>query len=59
MFTKTLGFFIFLIIFLMGFGMLVFLALFVGYWLTVIGLEAVNPKLAHKMIGYKEGEEED
>lgn len=58
MFTKTLGFFIFLLIFLMGFGMLVFLALFVGYWLTVIGLEAINPKLAHKMIGYKEEEEE-
>lgn len=58
MFTKTLGFFIFLLIFLMGFGMLVFLALFVGYWLTVIGLEAINPKLAHKMIGYKEEEEQ-
>ena len=59
MFTKTLGFFIFLLIFLMGFGMLVFLALFVGYWLTVIGLEAINPKLALKMIGYKEEEEQE
>ena len=59
MFTKTLGFFIFLLIFLMGFGMLVFLALFVGYWLTVIGLEAISPKLAHKMIGYKEEEEQE
>ena len=58
MFTKTLGFFIFLIIFLMGFGMLLFLSLFVGYWLTLIGIEAVNPKLAHKMIGHKEDEEE-
>jgi hypothetical protein len=58
MFTKTLGFFIFLLIFIMGFGMLVFLALFVGYWLTVIGLEAINPKLAHKMIGYKEEEDQ-
>ncbi len=34
--------------------MLLFLGLFVGYWLTLIGLEAINPKLAHKMIGYKE-----
>ena len=39
----------------MGFSMLLFLALFVGYWLTLIAVEAVNPKLAHKMIGYKEG----
>lgn len=54
MFTKTLGFFIFVLIFLMGFSMLLFLGLFVGYWLTLIGIEALNPKLAHKMIGYKE-----
>lgn len=54
MFTKTLGFFIFLFIFLMGFSMLLFLGLFVGYWLTLIAVEAINPKLAHKMIGYKE-----
>ncbi len=33
--------------------MLLFLGLFVGYWLTLIGLESINPKLAHKMIGYK------
>lgn len=57
MFTKTLGFFIFLFIFLMGFSMLLFLGLFVGYWLTLIGLEQVSPKLAYKMIGYKEGED--
>lgn len=57
MFTKTLGFFIFLFIFLMGFSMLLFLALFVGYWLTLIAVEAVSPKLAHKMIGYKEGKD--
>lgn len=53
MFTKTLGFFIFLFIFLMGFSMLLFLGLFVGYWLTLLALESINPKLAHKMIGYK------
>ncbi|MEQ9262292.1 MAG: hypothetical protein RLP14_03925 [Owenweeksia sp.] len=53
MFTQVLGFFIFLFIFLMGFSMLLFLGLFVGYWLTLIGLESINPKLAHKMIGYK------
>lgn len=55
MFVKTLGFFIFLFIFLMGFSMLLFLGGFVGYWLTLIAIEAVNPKLAHKMIGHKEG----
>lgn len=56
MFAKTLGFFIFLFIFLMGFGMLLFLGLFVGYWLSLLALESLNPKLAYKMIGYK-GEE--
>lgn len=56
MFTQTLGFFVFLIIFLMGFSMLLFLGLFVGYWLTLLALENFAPKLAHKMIGYKEGE---
>jgi len=56
MFAKTVGFFIFLIIFLMGFGMLLFLVSFVGYWLTVTGMERVNPKLAHKFIGHKEEE---
>ena len=53
MFTQVLGFFIFLFIFGMGFSMLIFLGLFVGYWLTLIGIESVNPKLAHRMIGYK------
>ncbi len=55
MFTKILGFFIFLFIFLMGFSMLLFLGLFVGYWIT---LNMLPKKLAHKMIGYKEGQEE-
>lgn len=54
MFTKLLGFFIFLIIFLMGFSMLLFLSLFVGYWLTLLFVEKVNPKLAYKIIGHKE-----
>lgn len=54
MFTKTLGFFIFLIIFLMGFSMLLFLGLFVGYWLTLLAVESISPKLAHKLIGHKE-----
>ena len=54
MFTKTLGFFIFIFVFLMGFSMLLFLSLFVGYWITLIGIEAVNPKLAYKLIGHKE-----
>lgn len=58
MFTKTLGFFIFLFIFLMGFSMLLFLGLFVGYWLTLIGIEQISPKLAHKMIGHKEEEQD-
>lgn len=58
MFAKTVGFFIFIFIFLMGFGMLVFLSSFVGYWLTLLFIERINPKLAYKMIGYK-GEEEE
>jgi len=38
----------------MGFSMLAFLGLFVGYWLTLIGIEKINPKLAHAIIGHKE-----
>ncbi len=49
---KFLGFLIFLTIFLMGFGMLVFLGGFVGYWLTLLAIEKVSPKLAHRIIGY-------
>ena len=53
---KFLGFLVFLVVALMGFSMLAFLGLFVGYWLTLIGLESINPKLAHALIGYKEDE---
>lgn len=58
MFTKVLGFFIFLFIFGMGFSMLIFLGLFVGYWLTLLGIESISPKLAYKMIGHKEKDQE-
>ena len=54
MFIKLLGFFAFLFIFLMGFSMLIFLAGFVGYWITINFLEKINPKLAYKIIGHKE-----
>lgn len=53
---KFLGFLVFLVVALMGFSMLAFLGLFVGYWLTLIGLESINPKLAHALIGHKEDE---
>tara|TARA_B100000900_G_C20588108_1_gene720488 strand:- start:518 stop:691 length:174 start_codon:yes stop_codon:yes gene_type:complete len=53
---KFIGFLVFLVVALMGFSMLVFLGLFVGYWLTLIGLESVNPKIAHAIIGHKEEE---
>jgi hypothetical protein len=53
MFTKVLGFFIFLFIFGMGFSMLIFLGLFVGYWLTLLGLEKTSPKLLNRMLGEK------
>lgn len=55
---KFLGFLVFLIIFLMGFGMLLFLGGFVGYWLTLLAIEKVSPGLAYKMVGYKEEDEE-
>lgn len=51
---KFVGFLVFLVVALMGFSMLAFLGLFVGYWLTLIGLEAINPKIAHAIIGHKE-----
>ncbi len=51
---KFIGFLVFMIVILMGFSMLFFLGLFVGYWLTLIGLETINPKLAHAIIGHKE-----
>lgn len=53
---KFLGFLIFLVIALMGFSMLFFLGGFVGYWLTLLAVEKVSPKLAHKWVGYKEEE---
>ena len=53
---KFVGFLLFLAVALMGFSMLAFLGLFVGYWLTLIGLESINPKLAHALIGHKEDE---
>ena len=51
---QLLGFFVFLFIFLMGFSMLIFLAGFVGYWITINFLEKINPQLAYKIIGHKE-----
>lgn len=53
---KFLGFLVFIIVLLMGFSMLLFLGLFVGYWLTLIGIESLNPKWAHALIGHKEDE---
>lgn len=32
--------------------MLIFLALFVGYWITLVQLEKIAPKLAYKLIGH-------
>jgi|GEM_PF-6567435 hypothetical protein len=37
---KFIGFLLALLIILTGFSMLLFLGLFVGYWLTLVGLEA-------------------
>ena len=52
--AKFLGFLVFVLIATMGFGMLMFLALFVGYWITLVLVEKVNPSLGHKMIGHIE-----
>ena len=47
---KFLGFLLAVMIILTGFSMLVFLALFVGYWLTLIGLERVMPERIYKWL---------
>ena len=47
---KFLGFLLAIMIILTGFSMLVFLALFVGYWLTLIGLERVMPEHIYKWL---------
>jgi hypothetical protein len=52
--AQFIGFLIFVVIFAMGFSMLIFLGLFVGYWLTLISLERVSPSLVNKIIGHKE-----
>lgn len=54
--AKFLGFLVFVLIATMGFGMLIFLALFVGYWITLVFVEKLNPELAYKMVGHKEEE---
>jgi len=54
--AKFLGFLVFVLVATMGFGMLIFLAMFIGYWLTLLFVEKMSPKLAHKMIGHKEEE---
>ncbi|MEJ6499600.1 MAG: hypothetical protein QNK62_07240 [Cryomorphaceae bacterium] len=51
---KFIGFLIALLIILTGFSMLLFLGLFVGYWLTLVGLERIAPKLVYKWIGHTE-----
>lgn len=56
---KFLGFLVFAIIFLMGFSMLIFLGGFVGYWLTLLAIEKVSPKLAYRMVGYTPEEDEE
>ena len=47
---KFIGFLLFVIILLTGFSMLIFLALFVGYWLTLLGLERVMHDLIYKWL---------
>jgi hypothetical protein len=37
--------------------MLLFLGLFVGYWLTLLGLEQFSPKLLNKIIGHKKDDQ--
>ena len=51
---KFIGFLIALLIILTGFSMLLFLGLFVGYWLTLVGLERIAAKLVYKWIGHTE-----
>lgn len=52
--AKFLGFLAVVVVALIGFSMLIFLALFVGYWITLVGIERISPKLANRMIGHKE-----
>lgn len=54
---KFAGFLIAVLILLIGFSMLAFLALFVGYWLTLVGLERMMPKRVYKWLGHEEAAE--
>lgn len=47
---KFIGFLLFIIILLTGFSMLIFLSLFVGYWVTLLGLERVMPDRIYKWL---------
>lgn len=54
---KIWGFVVFLLVAGMAFWLLTFVALFVGYWISINGLSKISPKLAHKIAGVKEEEE--
>lgn len=46
---ETLGILFFLCVMGLGFWVLIFLALFVPFWIKLLIIEKINPKLAEKI----------
>ena len=55
---ETLGVLFFLFVMGMGFWVLIFLATFIPYWLTLVAVEKVNPELAAKLAFFDTSKEE-
>jgi len=56
---ETLGVLTFLAIIGMAFWLLIFLALFIPFWITLFFVQQINPKLANRLVGSKEDPQAD
>jgi hypothetical protein len=54
---ETIGVLFFFFIFGMAFWILIFLSLFIGAWLSLLGLEKISPSLVENILGHKQSSE--